>query len=1392
MHFLLQLILAIGLVSAEKLDRTYLPPPGAKFSGGSPGDIQTPLEFPKETYSTTLRPQSFGDRIHPDQSVIGISHGLPTVPQGAGIPSDFGHIVSTSKPAYDLQSSYKLPTTTTSYAFSQTTTHPPVEGLENTVGPFGLVTSGFPTTPFPDFPTTASRLFTVPHSQQGEQVIPGYQSSENIPQPGQVPTLNGNLQYTGSVSPSLMPVGQSNIGLNRPGYSVGQRNQYQQAQQPNVNILPGSNVQVPGSVSQLPNSEVQNSNQYQEFSTRVPNIGQPGYQSTIPTATSPGTTYGNNINTVQGQIVPGRNIPQPNLTIDKQTITGESDLSRPGTQLIQRPGQQQYQGYTEGSFPSGQDLNSGSGKPGFTDGSLQQNIYTPTSTVSSVSQVSDFSSTPGFQTGSSTLPDGSLFSETPTGINRGIIPTASVNRPERPQAESDRNAIILNYDNTLTPEGEFAYSFDTSNGIHAEENGTSVDGVKAKGGYSYIGDDGKLYSIVYSADENGFQPHGDHLPTPPPVPEAIQKVIEQAYRNKEAGIIDDGTYDEDKYGHNKYQGIMNRPYRPYGMNKNINKVGNVENLDINRYKDDGEITSIESEDKYSPSAEEFSEDSKAVNVGDRRRPGSMTSSRRPVTHLTAEKGDVGNQQVYENLPENEYNHRRPIDTIPQRRPANRIPENSKIENYQDNNFNTNKKYPTGEVPSRPSYTKQPIDIDTSDYKEDFVDNANSQIDVGNMPLGRPSNQQYGNQNYNNERRPMTEIPSRQPDSRFMKMLNVNDRVNENSGPDYTKQGQSRPIETGRIRTQMSNKVYPDSVRYPLNRPKSDKYAASQAEDILENVEQTEDFGDITTDVPIVRGRLPSKVPSAEYSDSGDNVDKSVSQSRLPYRQESITTRPETSKRPGLYSRYNQTTVSPQTSSTYTPEPTRYNKFDENYTTRSPITQNGKHTIFQQQPIVTNLPSSQKETGYQYLPPQKKFEQTASKSPLQLQEVTKTPSNYYGNKDGEINIKPFTTPSVSRDEIQDNDYDHYPEEEEDHGSSVITKPNFKPILNQNQQTSFTQQKYQNLNKNNGPEYNGQEGTPYRDDGNRDTQNIYSGQTNIQAGTSRRPSYQGTQTTSRPQQFRPTVNVETVQDIRKQRPGQDNYFVEKYADKPKDSFGLTPSTASTPIQNTFIKMTSAGIQRPGQNIQVNDAESSKRPGQQEYGFTTKMPSQYYYTTEGNKNIPSISQKTTYRPLGTTASEIDNYSNTSDFGTTLKPASKLPGRFSTPQGQLPSTTYRPPFTFTEGVNEQVDDITPGSNKVNQYNQGIESTSTYRPNYVGQDIVSSKPVYQSSDDRKTTEYKPGVDRFETPVNFPIKGVPSTAAPYRIRPTTQKVIGEDFSGPKQAQKFDPKYGYYY
>ncbi|CAG5015009.1 unnamed protein product [Parnassius apollo] len=119
-------------------------------------------------------------------------------------------------------------------------------------------------------------------------------------------------------------------------------------------------------------------------------------------------------------------------------------------------------------------------------------------------------------------------------------------RSERPRAALERNAAILRLFNNNDGQ-TYSYAFETENGIYAEENGVATNGVEAQGSYSYTGDDGQVYSVRYTAGQNGFVPKGDHLPTSPPISQEILLALEQNARDEAEGIYDDGSYDEYKY-----------------------------------------------------------------------------------------------------------------------------------------------------------------------------------------------------------------------------------------------------------------------------------------------------------------------------------------------------------------------------------------------------------------------------------------------------------------------------------------------------------------------------------------------------------------------------------------------------------------------------------------------------------------------------------------------------------------------------------------------------------------------------------------------------------------------------------------------------------------------------
>ncbi|CAH0558135.1 unnamed protein product [Brassicogethes aeneus] len=87
-----------------------------------------------------------------------------------------------------------------------------------------------------------------------------------------------------------------------------------------------------------------------------------------------------------------------------------------------------------------------------------------------------------------------------------------------PQGGADKDAVVLKYDNDNIGVDGYNFGYETSNGISAQEQatlnnaGSENEAIAVRGSYSFTGPDGVVYTVNYIADENGFQPQGDHLP----------------------------------------------------------------------------------------------------------------------------------------------------------------------------------------------------------------------------------------------------------------------------------------------------------------------------------------------------------------------------------------------------------------------------------------------------------------------------------------------------------------------------------------------------------------------------------------------------------------------------------------------------------------------------------------------------------------------------------------------------------------------------------------------------------------------------------------------------------------------------------------------------------------
>ncbi|XP_063363922.1 larval cuticle protein LCP-17-like [Cydia amplana] len=99
----------------------------------------------------------------------------------------------------------------------------------------------------------------------------------------------------------------------------------------------------------------------------------------------------------------------------------------------------------------------------------------------------------------------------------------------QPSGGPDAQAEVLVQSSDVRPDG-YESSFQTSNGISAQESGQlkkvgAEEALVVSGQFQYTADDGTPVQVSYTADENGYNAQGPHIPTPPPVPEAIKRAL---------------------------------------------------------------------------------------------------------------------------------------------------------------------------------------------------------------------------------------------------------------------------------------------------------------------------------------------------------------------------------------------------------------------------------------------------------------------------------------------------------------------------------------------------------------------------------------------------------------------------------------------------------------------------------------------------------------------------------------------------------------------------------------------------------------------------------------------------------------------------------------------------
>ncbi|KAK9512456.1 hypothetical protein O3M35_000887 [Rhynocoris fuscipes] len=93
-------------------------------------------------------------------------------------------------------------------------------------------------------------------------------------------------------------------------------------------------------------------------------------------------------------------------------------------------------------------------------------------------------------------------------------------------------ARILKQEQDTQFDGSFNYAYETENGIAGQANGIlknagrEDEALAVEGSFSWTSPEGIPISITFVSDEGGYRAVGDAIPTPPPIPEAIQRALD--------------------------------------------------------------------------------------------------------------------------------------------------------------------------------------------------------------------------------------------------------------------------------------------------------------------------------------------------------------------------------------------------------------------------------------------------------------------------------------------------------------------------------------------------------------------------------------------------------------------------------------------------------------------------------------------------------------------------------------------------------------------------------------------------------------------------------------------------------------------------------------------------
>ncbi|XP_063598403.1 cuticle protein AMP1A-like [Penaeus indicus] len=103
----------------------------------------------------------------------------------------------------------------------------------------------------------------------------------------------------------------------------------------------------------------------------------------------------------------------------------------------------------------------------------------------------------------------------------------------------EREVVLLRDDRIANEDGTFSYALEADNGINTAVEGVvgSAGQINQAGSYTLTLEDGTQAVVTFVANENGFQPQSNILPTPHPLPAHVFELLEIAERQRAEGIV---------------------------------------------------------------------------------------------------------------------------------------------------------------------------------------------------------------------------------------------------------------------------------------------------------------------------------------------------------------------------------------------------------------------------------------------------------------------------------------------------------------------------------------------------------------------------------------------------------------------------------------------------------------------------------------------------------------------------------------------------------------------------------------------------------------------------------------------------------------------------------------